>query len=217
VDIKKILENLRNLPENQKKIILFTIVILVGILLIFFWINSTKNRIVEIGKEIKQINNTLPNIIGTEPPVIVEYRNFSCPGMTGFSFQYPVFKGWDFDEPKKSITGLCDIALKKEASTDAKADQVDKPKIIVEQKLYSKTDFEIPAEAVSYPNPNGVPYIYTKEELSGGDYASSHYGYAIFYGKEYKYYIDLDNLSEKIGFPSNDFFKKVIGSFKFTK
>ncbi|MDP3731134.1 MAG: hypothetical protein Q8R34_01420 [bacterium] len=34
----------------------------------------------------------------TAKPKIIETRTFSCPGMTGFTFEYPVFEGWDHAE-----------------------------------------------------------------------------------------------------------------------
>jgi len=132
----------------------------------------------------------------------------------GFSFEYPVIKGWELADPKEVIKDSYDIPLKNTV-VGTKADQVNQPKIIVEKKAYSEKDFEIPAEAVSYPNPNKVPYIYTKEELSGGDYAPSHFAYVGFYGSDYKVWVQLDNLSEKSGFPADQFMKKVIETFKF--
>ena len=32
---------------------------------------------------------------GKSAPQITEIKEFSCEGITGFSFRYPVFKGWE--------------------------------------------------------------------------------------------------------------------------
>ncbi len=45
---------------------------------------------------------------------IIETRTFSCPGMSGFTFQYPVFKGWEAGEPyiiSGSDNKICEISL----------------------------------------------------------------------------------------------------------
>ena len=41
----KFLEKLRALPENKKKIILWTIVIVLGLIMAYFWINASIKRL----------------------------------------------------------------------------------------------------------------------------------------------------------------------------
>lgn len=142
---------------------------------------------------------------------VIATQNFICDGIKGFVFQYPVFRGWEVLTTKSEVTNgkvECFISLHSSLGTPTR--------IIVTKQTYSKQDFEIPAAAVSSPNPNSVPYIYTKEELSGGDYAPSHYGYVGFYGKDFKFWVSLDGISEKSGFPTEEFFNKVIETFKIT-
>ena len=44
------LEKLRNLPEQKKKIILWTIVVVLGIVMGIFWIRSAANTLDKIGE-----------------------------------------------------------------------------------------------------------------------------------------------------------------------
>jgi hypothetical protein len=144
---------------------------------------------------------------------ILETRNFSCPSMMGFTFEYPVFKGWEISSTKESKGGggsdECFIMLNHPKKISLETN----PQIIITKQPYSEKDFEIPAEAVSYPNPNHVPYIYTKE---GALHEGKNYGYVGFYGEDFKFWILLDGISEKSGFPTDQFFKTVIESFSFT-
>jgi hypothetical protein len=144
-------------------------------------------------------------------PKVVETKTFS--EIPGFSFEYPVFKGFEVKETKEINKDLYNILLKDRNTTDIKENKKEWQKIIVEKQSYSENDFEIPADAVSDPNVNNVPYFYTEESSSG--YFISNYGQVVFYGKDFKIWVELDNLSGKSGFPTDQFFKKVIGTFKF--
>lgn len=105
--------------------------------------------------------------------VVVETRDFSCPGMTGFTFKYPVFKGWEVKKIDGS-TDKCHIWLSTEglAMAGLDADVGAPPSIIVSKRpvflnpdprdhfspnIVVRTDFK---------NPNGV-YYSKFAELSG--------------------------------------------------
>lgn len=54
--VKEFVAKLRSLPENQKKIILFTVIIIVGLIIGFFNIISTKRNISKIGQSLKSFD-----------------------------------------------------------------------------------------------------------------------------------------------------------------
>lgn len=60
MDFKAYLEKLRALPEKQKKIILWAIVIILGIILAFFWFRATMDRFSNLGEEFGKVQ--LPDI-----------------------------------------------------------------------------------------------------------------------------------------------------------
>lgn len=176
-------------------LILILVIAIILILAVSFWIYK---RFVFRGYDIY-----IPGV------KTAEIKTFS--EIPGFSFEYPVFKGWEVKEIKCSKTGSkteCFMTLNhlKKVSLETE------PRIIITKQDYTEKDFEIPAEAVSYPNPNKVPYIYTKE---GTLFEIKNYGYVGFYGS-YKVWVDFQ-FSEKSGFPVGQFLKKVIETFKFTK
>lgn len=131
---------------------------------------------------------------------IIEIRTFS--EIPGFSFEYPIFKDWEPIGKNKMGDNEYYIAFK--------VTSVKNPKIIITERQDSRPI----SPNVSY-NANKVPYIYEKEELSGGDYTPSHYAYVVFYGEGLNYWVRLDGISEEGGFPVDRFFKKVIETFTF--
>ena len=58
---RKFLEKLRNLPENKKKIILWTIVAIAALTMGFFWVLEIKNSLSVADKEMQKIK--IPQII----------------------------------------------------------------------------------------------------------------------------------------------------------
>jgi len=52
---KNFLEKLRNLPEKKKKIILWTIVVILGLFMGFFWMKETISGVSEISKEVQSV------------------------------------------------------------------------------------------------------------------------------------------------------------------
>ncbi|MEO8637480.1 MAG: hypothetical protein ABI430_01095 [Candidatus Taylorbacteria bacterium] len=147
---------------------------------------------------------------------VTEMRDFSCQGIDGFTFRYPVFSGWDFNRVMEDTTVKtngqeCLIFLNDRHSQEVSA--MFKADISVSKFPYGKNDFEIPVEAISHPNPNNIPTWYMKENNSNGDYSPDHFAYVVFYGKDYKYYVNL-NISAESGFPVEQFLKTVIESFK---
>lgn len=68
VDFKKNIEKLRALSDFKKKIILFSVVIVLGVIMGYFWIKSTAKRIDLISKEIGKINIPSLDLIKTTTP-----------------------------------------------------------------------------------------------------------------------------------------------------
>jgi len=65
-NVKKFFEKLQNLPENKKKIILWTIVAITGIIMMFFWVSGAVKDFSKIGGEIKKIK--MPEINFSDMP-----------------------------------------------------------------------------------------------------------------------------------------------------
>ena len=75
MDFKKIAEKnriflakLQSLPEKKKKIILFTIVIILGLAMGFFWLTGAINNFSKIGESIKSINLPSTSVLQTVTP-----------------------------------------------------------------------------------------------------------------------------------------------------
>ena len=141
-------------------------------------------------------------------PKILETRDFSCPGMTGFTFKYPVFEGWEIKEIRPNNIHLnepdkCNIYLNWPGYIKFEVP----PAIYVhKQTRDSNVDFEILAEAASNKNPNGIPHIYTEDAARGN--------FTTFYIPGFKVHIELGSYSEQHGFSKEIFWKTVIESFK---
>jgi hypothetical protein len=58
--IKTFLEKLQNLPDNKKKIILWTIVVILGLIMGFFWVKGAINSFAKFGESVQNIK--LPEI-----------------------------------------------------------------------------------------------------------------------------------------------------------
>lgn len=56
MQIKEFIKKLQNLPSSQKKVILWVIVIIFGIILLVFWWNYTKEKIkgIDLSKTMQQ-------------------------------------------------------------------------------------------------------------------------------------------------------------------
>ncbi len=137
---------------------------------------------------------------------VLTITDFSCDGMTGFTFKYPIFKGCEPSLARKitATNNICNIFL-----NHPKEIQFRRPsQIIIIKRTYAEDhDFEIPADAVSKsPNPNGIPYIYRDDAKSGN--------FVTFYAKDFKVYVEVQSVSENLGFSKDIFFKMVIESFQ---
>ncbi len=108
--IKDFLTKLQNLPDKQKKVILWSVVIFFGLIMGAFWINGTINRFSKIGEATKSVNIPSLNLPSTdllqtttpstENPVVQTDKTTDWKTYTsdkyGFEIKYPANKQCEF-------------------------------------------------------------------------------------------------------------------------
>jgi hypothetical protein len=122
---------------------------------------------------------------------ILETRDFSCTGMEGFAFKYPVFKGWKVEgvsrvEQTMGINETCSIDFDGQPYKDS---------------------FKVLITKINHPTSVG-PGLYTDNPVSVSKLGD---GYR-FESKEFSVDIQPNNTPD--GFPSGQFFKTVVETFK---
>lgn len=123
---------------------------------------------------------------------VIEYQDFSCPEITGFTFKYPVFEGWKIAKPYSSNRkGECIIEL----NFPENLNFYQRPRIIVTETP------EVVKPNLSFKNPNNVFYDKNGEES---------YDFRI----EKKLITISSPEYPNDGFFRDQFFKTVIESFK---
>jgi len=60
MNLKELITKLQNLPDDKKKIILWTIVVAVGLVMGFFWIKGAVNGLSKISGSVQKIE--IPNL-----------------------------------------------------------------------------------------------------------------------------------------------------------
>lgn len=100
---KEIIAKLQNLPENRKKTILWSVVVILGIIMAFFWINSAINRLSQIGESSMSID--FPPIEMPEIPDIQGLDNHSAeinvwPDVDSFNIENKSFYAKDLGTNK---------------------------------------------------------------------------------------------------------------------
>lgn len=90
---KKFLEKLRGFSDTKKKIILWTVVIILGLVMGFFWVKKASEGISKIGESAKSIKFPeveLPNMpdIGTLIDPTVDWKTYTDK-QYGFEIKYP--------------------------------------------------------------------------------------------------------------------------------
>ena len=69
MDIHNFITKLQVLPDKQKKIILWTIVAVLVIVMGYFWIRGTMNSLQKIGESVNQINPPQIELSKIEIPI----------------------------------------------------------------------------------------------------------------------------------------------------
>lgn len=138
---------------------------------------------------------------------VLTINDFECSGMTGFTFKYPVFKGWEPSLARNltAVKNVCTIFLNHPEGILFEVP----PRIIITKKAYGTHDFEIPAAAASNLNPRQVPYMYTNDQNEGN--------FLAFYAPDFKVFVEIQSTSEEFGFSDSIFWKSVIDSFELSK
>lgn len=120
-------------------------------------------------------------------PKILETRDFSCPGMTGFTFKYPVFLGWEVKKIERELEiDECHIYLNQPKNVQLEIS----PQIIVSIEL-------IP----------GIPDNDKAKIYSDTSRRS-------FNAKTFFVNIDISSIPDDFGFNPETFWKTVIESFR---
>ena len=118
---------------------------------------------------------------------ILETRDFSCPGMTGFTFKYPVFDGWEVKKIERELEiDECHIYLNQPKNVQLEIS----PQIIVSIEL-------IP----------GIPDNDKAKIYSDTSRRS-------FNAKTFFVNIDISSIPDDFGFSPETFWKTVIESFR---
>jgi len=68
---KEYLVKLQNFPDQQKKIILWTIVVILGLIMAFFWFKVAVGRLSKISSEAQSIQNIKIEFPQVEAPDII--------------------------------------------------------------------------------------------------------------------------------------------------
>lgn len=126
-------------------------------------------------------------------PTITRLVDFSCPSMTGFSFKYPEFAGWEVSMTNSPEKDKCVIYLKDPLMTKKTAEL--QPRIEVNKYP------EVAILNVPKTNPHQVRYGQDANSVSfwlGNSLVS----------------VEVLNVNEQNGFSNNQFFESVISSFQ---
>ncbi len=153
---------------------------------------------------------------------ITEIREFSCEGMTGFSFKYPVFKGWEVKSVQKTSENGCTIWLNHPNGIEFEVPpQINIAKIIdlnPEIDTLSGKPYHNPAYVSVTPvkkNPQGVDYNFVYDPslyVEGHEPEPGEWDYIHFYGDKFGVRIWVFSISEEAGFSVDDFAKEIVKS-----
>ncbi len=137
---------------------------------------------------------------------VIEYRDFSCAGMSGFTFKYPVFKKWEIKGIKNTAQNECAIFLSDEVLKKNNINTEIVPQITVALTYYADKQNSSAPSYLKDTNPNGVRY------------GKSGIGYDFWVGdSSVVVKVGLVGVPTGQNFSKGQFFKKVIETFKLIK
>lgn len=135
--------------------------------------------------------------------VVLEYRDFSCDKITGFTFRYPVFKGWEVLGTRWTQGNECVVFISDKILRDRGINTEVAPGIFV-RKIMPSDNKEMFAKntASLAQNPHGVLY------------ENKNFNELIFYTNDFAAEILMMSIPDKFGFSVAEFKKEVIKSFR---
>jgi hypothetical protein len=146
--------------------------------------------------------------VKTEPKIL-EYRDFSCPGMTGFTFKYPVFEGWTAAIKKSDeLLSSAGAGISCSIIFSSGFETILPMKVVVNQ--VHDVAFKIKSDLPK--NLNGVTYSISDDNKQVNFYYSGqYYTDSVMIKNE-----NIDDISEDgiSNFSNKIFFKTMIDSFK---
>ncbi len=135
---------------------------------------------------------------------IVETKRFECGGMAGFTFEYPVFRGWEVTATKANNDGSCSLFLSDAALVEAHRMTEVAPQILV-RVVPEVNLLTLSQKNPIQENPNGVSYVRQDDGI---------YDFGITKGL-----VSLETLgtSDELGFSRDIFFKQVVQTFEIVR
>ncbi|MBI2409968.1 hypothetical protein HYV30_02925 [Candidatus Kaiserbacteria bacterium] len=152
------------------------------------------------------------NMFSKTEPQILETRDFECDGMEGFTFKYPVFRGWTFEDPRAAADGTCYIDIR---SNDEPFSALVRYIKISAQIMRNSADTNISISPPFIPtdnaklNPQKVIYDRGRSDTENGTTSTYFYD-----GSEGDIFMVTIELLAHGNFPEDTFWQEVIESFK---
>mgnify|MGYP001571784726 CR=1 FL=1 len=106
MSFREFILKLQGLPDKRKKIIMWIIVAVLGIIMVFFWFDSAAKRVSKLGEglkkiELPQIENQIPDVKTEKKDETADWKTYTMNGYGDFEIKYP--NGWYFKEIEAGI------------------------------------------------------------------------------------------------------------------
>ncbi|MDP3882491.1 MAG: hypothetical protein Q8Q48_00330 [Candidatus Staskawiczbacteria bacterium] len=121
MEIKNWIEKLRALSDKQKKVVLWTIVVVLGVIFSVFWVNSAMKRFSEMGQvvgqiefpslEMPDIGSVLETTSPSDQPVVaqtIDWKTYTS-AEYGFEIKYPA--DWTYQVFNCNLNGIAFCSL----------------------------------------------------------------------------------------------------------
>lgn len=229
MQIKEFITKLQNLPESKKKIVVWTIVIVLGLVMGFFWIRGAMNSLQKLGESTNKIE--LPEIQTPTENSDAQTADWKTYTNTeyGFEFKYP--EDWALED---SFVGgqdnFLDIHIRNVSISDddpACDEGFIGSEMQVGKTKNPKEDFKLAVEnfiRTDWMGPEGSiikeltinGHLYLEIYPSGADTQCESITYFIEQNENYYTRLSWANHIDKQK-ESSEILEKMISTFKFTK